>query len=34
MKGFMRAVTQEENDKIETLILNKTMKDIEKMISK
>ena len=30
----MRAVTQEENDKIETLILNKTMKDIEKMISK
>ena len=29
----MRAVTQEENDKVETLILNKTMQDIKKMIS-
>ena len=29
----MRAVTQEENSKVETLILNKVIKEIKKMIS-
>ena len=33
IKGFMRAVTQEENYEVETLILNKVIKEIKKMIS-
>ena len=32
MRGFMRALTREENEELETSILNETINEIKKMV--